>query len=102
MYGVRSCVNGITHLHYLESVTFILSRSRNKSFGGLIIGKRFFPGAMFEHYLTNLDESFRVGYHLNQHPVVPGHREVDLSVEELHYASDLLGNTTHQPMEETN
>ena len=43
-----------------------------------------------------------MGYHFNQHPVVPGHGEVDLSVEELHYASDLLGNTTHQPMEQTN
>ena len=52
--------------------------------------------------LPNLDECLRVGYHLNQHPVVPGHREVDLSVEELHYASDLLSNTTHEPMEETN
>ena len=64
-----------------------------------MVGKRIFPGATFEHYLTNLDESLRVGYHLNQHPVIPGHREVDLSVEELHSASNLLGNTTHQPME---
>ena len=40
--------------------------------------------------------------HLNENPVILGHMEEDLPVVEFNFATDLLSNTTHQPVKQTN
>ena len=57
---------------------------------------------LFLFNVAYLDKSMWRWDHLNKNPVIPGHGEEDLTIEELNIFSDLLGNTAHQAMKEPN
>ena len=52
--------------------------------------------------ITNLHKSYWMRYHLDEHSVSLGNREEDLTIVQFCFASNLLSNSTHQPVEKAN